>query len=185
MPRINLVVNHLSVNHVFMDIAKLKIVLYPDPVLRDKAQPVDPRNPVVAQVAMRMLELMHEAPGVGLAAPQVGLPWRMFVANATGEPGDDRVYLNPQLSDPGVRLEDMEEGCLSLPHIRASIRRPIQITVTATDLQGHVFSETSDDLPARIWQHEYDHLDGVLILDRMTPIDKMANRRAIKELEAG
>lgn len=167
-----------------VDSTQLRIVLYPDPVLRRKAEPVQRITDEVRAVALKMLQLMHEAPGVGLAAPQVGLPWRMFVANPTHDPAEDRVFINPVLSEQARELVDYEEGCLSLPDIRADIRRPIGITITATDLDGRPFTLTSDDLPARIWQHEYDHLDGVLILDRMSPIDRMANRKLIRQLEA-
>ncbi len=162
---------------------KLVIVHYPASVLRQVAAPLRAVNDEVRAVAMRMLHLMHQAPGVGLAAPQVGLPWRMFVANHTGEPGDDLVFINPVLSEATRVTEDYEEGCLSLPEIRATIRRPRGITITALGLDGNTFSLSSDDLPARIWQHETDHLDGVLILDRMSPGDRTALRRKIKELE--
>lgn len=170
-----------------VDSQKLRIVLHPDPVLRQVAQPIEQVDDEVRAVARRMLELMHEAPGVGLAAPQVGLSWRMFVANDNPEAGaeTDRVFINPELVEPSREVESAEEGCLSLPHIRAEIRRPQAITIHATDLQGERFSLTSDTLAARIWQHETDHLDGVLILDHMSPIDRMANRRAIKALEGG
>lgn len=164
--------------------SRLKIVVHPDPVLRQKALPVDRVTDEVRAVARRMIELMHEAPGVGLAAPQVGLSWRLFVANDTREPGNDKVFINPVLSDPTREVEDYEEGCLSLPGVTAHIRRPKGVTIDAVGLDGKPFRIISDDFAARVWQHEYDHLDGVMILDRMTPIDRMANRRAIKELEA-
>lgn len=168
-----------------VDIDKLRIVHYPDPVLRVKTPPVAEVTAEVRAVALRMLELMHEAPGVGLAAPQVGLPWRMFVANAHPEHlrSEDRVFINPTLRDASRELEDYEEGCLSLPHILAEVRRPKKITIDALDIDGQPFSMTSDDLWARVWQHEFDHLDGVLIIDRMTPLDRTANRRALRELE--
>ena len=166
-----------------LDPAKLEIVHYPAAVLRAKAKPLAAVTDEVRAVAFRMLDLMHEAPGVGLAAPQVGLSWRLFVANHTGQPADDLVFINPVLSAPSRLTEDYEEGCLSLPEIRALIRRPMEITVTALGLDGQPFTLTSDELPARIWQHEIDHLDGVLILDRMSPGDRTALRRKIKELE--
>lgn len=165
-------------------VEKLRIVHWPDPVLRQKAQPVAQVTDEVRAVAQRMIELMHEAEGVGLAAPQVGLPWRMFVANATGEEDDNLVFINPELVDPGDEPALHSEGCLSLPHVTAEIRRPKRITVRATDLEGNRFELTSDELPARIWQHETDHLDGVLIIDRMGTLDKLASRRALKELES-
>lgn len=167
-----------------VEVSKLRIVNYPHAVLRQVAQPIESVTDEVRDVATKMLELMHLAPGVGLAAPQVGLPWRMFVANASGEAGDDFVFINPVLSKPSREVEDYEEGCLSLPAIKAEIRRPKAITITATDLEGETISLTSDELPARIWQHETDHLDGVLIIDRMTAADRRANRKLIKELEA-
>lgn len=160
------------------------IVHYPDPALRAKAQPVPAVDDHIRAVVRRMIELMHQAPGVGLAAPQVGLSWRMFVANPTGEEGDDRVYINPSITpDPNAGNAARDEGCLSLPGITAEVTRPAQATITALNEHGEPIEETADGLLARIWQHEYDHLDGVLILDRMSPIDRMANKRVIKELE--
>lgn len=159
----------------------LRIVTYPDPVLRAEAAPIASIDDEVRGAAERMLALMHEARGVGLAGPQVGLGWRLFVAN-WGE--GDRVYINPELSDPSRQSEREEEGCLSIPDVRAQITRPVGITITASDLQGERFTESSESLPARIWQHETDHLDGRLILDRMTLIDRKVNRRAIAALKA-
>jgi peptide deformylase len=164
-------------------VENLTIVLYPDPRLRRQCAPVEAVDDHVRDICRRMLQLMHEAPGVGLAAPQVGLSSRLFVANATGDPADDMVFINPTLIEPSRRMEELEEGCLSLPEIRALIRRPIQITIEATDIDGSRFQATSDELPARIWQHEYDHLDGILITDRMAPIDRMANQKALREME--
>ena len=168
-----------------IDPLRLRIVTYPDPVLRQPADPVAEVSEEVRAVAHRMLELMHEAPGVGLAAPQVGLTWRMFVANPTGEPGNDRVFINPEVADASRDVATMEEGCLSLPEIRGEVQRPRRVTVYATDLEGERFELTSEELPARVWQHEIDHLDGVLILDKMARMDRLANRRPLKALEAG
>ena len=161
----------------------LQIVCYPDPVLRRPADPIEQITDEIRAVAQRMLHLMHEARGVGLACPQVGLSWRMFVANPSQEPDDDRVFVNPVLRDPAEKTDEFEEGCLSIPNITASIRRPVAVTIDALDLEGNAFTLTGDEMPARVWQHETDHLDGILILDRMSAIDKYTNRRAIKELE--
>jgi peptide deformylase len=165
-------------------VEQLSIVHWPDPVLRTKAAPVDPADPLVRAVALRMIDLMHEAGGCGLAAPQVGLSWRLFVANDTGEPGSDQVFINPQLLDPSEEIAAHSEGCLSIPHVTTEVRRPKAISIHATDIHGQPLQLRSDQLAARIWQHETDHLDGVLILDRMPPLDRLANRRALKELEA-
>jgi peptide deformylase len=126
---------------------------------------------------------MHQAPGVGLAAPQVGLAWRLFVCNPSGEVDDDHVMVNPVLVDPSRQSTEAEEGCLSLPEVRAPIRRPQAITIEATDLDGNPIKATSDDLEARVWQHEYDHLEAVLIIDRMAPIDRMVHRQILREME--
>jgi len=163
---------------------ELKIVCYPDPALRRRAEPIVEVTDEVRAVAHRMIELMHEARGVGLAAPQVGLSWRLFVANPTGEADHDRVYINPELIDPARITDRHEEGCLSIPGVTGQIMRPTAIGIEATDLEGGHFTDQSDELLARIWQHEHDHLDGVLILDRMTPIDKKAARRGLEALEA-
>ena len=172
-----------------VDVARLTIVHHPASVLRRKAQPLPagPASAEVRAVARRMLELMHQAPGVGLAAPQVGLSWRLFVANHLGfdHPDADRVFINPVLADPSPDTDDREEGCLSIPGVHVTLRRPSRITITAQDLDGNPVTLTADDLQSRIWQHETDHLDGVLIIDRMTAMDRMANRRALQELEAG
>ncbi len=166
-----------------VDPESLKIVLYPDPVLRKPCEPVPEVTDEVRQVAARMLQLMHEARGVGLAAPQVGLSWRLFVANPTGEPEDDRVFINPQFSNPTEQMHTRDEGCLSIPHVTGDITRPLGITIDALDEHGQPFQLTSQELAARVWQHETDHLDGILILDRMPAIDKVANRQAIQDLE--
>ncbi len=164
--------------------AALRIVRYPDPALRRVADPVPQVSDEVRAVAERMRHLMHEANGVGLAAPQVGLPWRLFVANPTGAADDDRVYINPVLSGPGRETAHAEEGCLSIPDVRGAITRPVAITIDALNERGEAIHDQADDLLARIWQHETDHLDGVLILQRMTPADLRANRRALEALEA-
>ena len=169
--------------HMAVDPDSLSLVIYPDEVLKRVAQPVDAITEEVVLVAQRMLRIMHDAPGVGLAAPQVGLNWRMFVANPTREPIDDRIFINPIITPVGRQVEEQEEGCLSLPNITAKIRRPKTVSIKALGIDGQPFELQDDDLAARVWQHETDHLDGVLILDRMSKLDKLANRRAVAELE--
>ncbi len=163
--------------------AQLEIIKYPQACLRQRAEPIAEITDEVREVAARMIELMHEAEGVGLAAPQVNLPWRMFVTNSRLEDDGDRVYVNPVLRDPAGEWETHEEGCLSIPDILGDVRRPTEITIEAQDLVGESFTMTRDDFLARIWQHEFDHLNGVLIIDRFSRIGKMAVRRAVKDLE--
>jgi peptide deformylase len=166
-----------------VDPASLEIVVHPHPVLRQKAQPVPEVTDEVRAVALRMLELMHEAPGVGLAAPQVGLSWRLFVANPTGEPDDDRVFINPRFVELGRDQDVYDEGCLSLPDITCQVRRPVIAVIEALDLEGKPFTLAGEGFAPRVWQHEYDHLDGVLIIDKMSTTDRIANRQALRALE--
>lgn len=177
------VIIHIYHNRMVTKSESLKIIHYPDPRLRETAKPIDEVNDEVRSIALRMIELMHEAEGVGLAAPQVGLDLRIFVANAMRENSTDQVFINPVLSEPSRETAPYDEGCLSIPGVRAQIVRPIGITITALDLEGRTFTLAADDIQARIWQHETDHLDGRLIIDRMSPIDRLATRRQIKSLE--
>jgi len=160
----------------------LKIIRYPDPRLRKMSATVTQFTPELTQLAAQMLELMKEARGVGLAAPQVGENIRLFVMNPTGEEGDHRVYVNPVLTE-GEGEEEGEEGCLSLPNITAKVWRSKTLHMKAQDLQGNPFEEFADGYIARIWQHETDHLNGTLILDRMGPVARLAARRILKELQ--
>ena len=167
-----------------VDPDQLEIIHYPDPVLLKKAQPVEQINDEVRAVVERMFELMFEAHGVGLAAPQVGLNWRLFITSYTSEENDRHVFINPTLSEPSRASEVVEEGCLSLPGVHAKVRRPKGIVIEATDLDGSLVKLASEEFPARVWQHEFDHLEGVLILDKMGGLDKRANKRVVRQLEA-
>lgn len=160
----------------------LKVINYPDPRLKKRSQPVERFDDNLKALAARMLELMREYRGVGLAAPQVGINVRLFVMNHSGQPEDDRVYVNPELLDPADE-EEAEEGCLSLPDITAEVLRSRFMRLKAQDLDGNPVEAAETGYIARIWQHETDHLNGVLITDRMGPVAKMAARRQLKELE--
>lgn len=178
-----------------LDVPNLTIVDYPAEVLRRKATPVPQVTDEVRAVALRMIQLMRDAEGVGLAAPQVGLSWRMFVAHVPEEEGrsadstpvsatrEPVVYINPVISAPEGAPVASSEGCLSLPDIRGDVLRPPIVTITATDLNGKQFTTRGSGLLARCWQHELDHLDGVLIIDRMTQMSRLKNRSAIRDLE--
>ena len=179
-----------------VDPESLTIVHYPAEVLRTKAAPVE-ATPEVVAAAHKMVRLMHDAPGIGLAAPQVGLSWRLFVADVP--PDDERnldasspipsategpeIYIDPVLSKPQGEREYMEEGCLSLPGILGDVARPPTITMTYTDEKGERITRKATGLLARCWQHEMDHLDGILILDRMTKPDRLRIRTKLEKLE--
>jgi len=160
----------------------LKVILWPDPRLKQVSQPVETFDDNLRALAAKMFELMRQHRGVGLAAPQVAQNIRLFVMNATGKPEDDRVYVNPLLSD-ATGDEEGEEGCLSLPELHTKIWRAREVRMTAQDLQGNPIHEVASGYIPRIWQHETDHLDGILLLDRMGPVAKLANRRLLKDLE--
>jgi peptide deformylase len=180
---------------VTIDPSNLTILHYPAGVLRKKAKPLADISPEVRSIASRMIEMMAEAEGVGLAAPQVGIPWRLFVAHVPATEGRSpesdpptattapTVYINPVISQHTGGLEPGDEGCLSLPDIRGEVLRPPIVTITATGLDGRSFVQTGAGLLARCWQHELDHLDGVLIIDRMTPMSRLKNRSAVRDLE--
>lgn len=172
----------MEVDFSKLGLAKLNIIHYPDPRLRKRAAAVERFDEQLAALARRMLEMMREAKGVGLAAPQLGLPLRLFVMNATEDPANDLVVINPQISD-GLQIKEAEEGCLSIPEVRVNVRRPSRVHLRAQDVTGQSFELEGADLAARVWQHETDHLDGVLIIDRMSPSDKIAVRKSLKDLE--
>lgn len=161
----------------------LTIIRYPDPRLRKVCEPVTVFDADLKSLTERMFELMRAAKGVGLAAPQVGLTRRLFVMNHTGEPGDDRVYVNPTLTLLDGESES-EEGCLSLPDIHINIIRAEKVRLDAQDLEGKPISVEREGFEARVWQHETDHLLGVLLTDRMSFTDKMKHRKRLKELSA-
>lgn len=159
------------------------ITCYPAPVLREKCLPIEQFDDSVATLARQMLEIMKQGHGVGLAGPQVGINRRIFVCNATGEPDDDLVFINPELGDLYGAVEG-EEGCLSLPDVRVMVRRARKCAIKACDVTGTPFEMEGEELLARIWQHENDHLDGRLIIDRMDATDRIANRKILSQLEA-
>ena len=163
----------------------LPIRLYPDPVLRSRCAPVEEFGPDLARLVADMIETMHEAPGVGLAAPQVGVELRVAVVDATA--GMDleavRVLVNPRVLDAaGVATET--EGCLSIPDFSEKVTRPATVRVAATDLEGAPFEMEAEDLEARAIQHELDHLDGVLFVDRLRGLRRQRARSFLRRLRA-
>lgn len=145
----------------------LRITKLGEEILRQKAQPVEEINDEIRQLANDMLETMIDADGVGLAAPQIGRSIRMFVIMAD----DDvkRVFINPQIIKTSNEVGPYDEGCLSIPQVYESIVRPLQVTVQAYDENGKRFTLDADGLLARCIQHENDHLDGILYIDRGDP----------------
>lgn len=147
----------------------MEIVTYPHPALRWKSTDVKRIDEPLRAVIRRMFELMYAANGIGLAANQVALPFRFFVANLSGEAeeiDEELVFINPQIiKRKGTALA--EEGCLSLPGLYADVKRSEGVTVEAFDLDGQLFEADLTELGARAVQHEIDHLDGILFIDRL------------------
>ena len=160
-----------------------RILKYPNPRLRRKSAAIVVFDESVAALARRMLELMHAGKGVGLAGPQVGICRRIFTCNPTGEPADDMVLINPEVTDL-IGAAEAEEGCLSVPDVLVNIRRARKCRIKAYDVDGKPFTRQADDLLARIWQHELDHLEGRLIVDRMNDTDRIAYKKRLADLEA-
>jgi peptide deformylase len=164
----------------------MKIVHYPHPALRHPTRPLMAIDKQVHLDAGRMLELMYEARGLGLAANQVFLPYRIVVMNPTGDPQQrdrEQVLLNPVVLERKGSIEG-EEGCLSFPELFQKVRRAKTVTVQAYNLKGELIERVVSDLESRLWQHEVDHLDGILFIDKMGTIARLSSRSSLKEFEA-
>ena len=165
----------------------MQIVHYPHPSLRWKSRPVSSVSGALRRTVQEMFELMYEAKGIGLAANQVALPFRFFIINISGDPDladEELVFLNPELSAQSGSTEG-EEGCLSVPQVYGQVKRFEKITVEAYDLDGRGFAMDLDELPARVVQHETDHLDGVMFFDRMSETDRQGLEPQIDEFVTG
>lgn len=164
----------------------MKIVHYPHPALRHRTRPLTSIDREVRLQAGAMLELMYEARGLGLAAPQVALPYQITVINVTGDAKEkeaEHVLINPQVVEKKGGLVEGEEGCLSFPGLYQKIRRFKSVVVHAYNLEGQAIELAAVDLEARLLQHEIDHLLGVLFIDKMGTIAKLASRSKLKEYE--
>lgn len=160
----------------------MNIVFYPDPVLRQKAKPLTEINSEVCKKAEEMMELMHQAQGVGLAAPQVGWSVRLFIIDVDGASSGEKVFINPVIIEEQGEL-NKEEGCLSFPGITSKIIRAQRIKAQAYTLKGQKIEIEAEGLAARAWQHELDHLNGELFIDKMIPSNRLAISQQLKEFE--
>ena len=164
---------------------ELRLTLYPSPVLRKVAPPVKSFDEDLKATVASMLEVMYTSGGVGLAAPQVGLEMRLLVINKTAdreEADQEVVLINPTITSRGGKATLHEEGCLSFPDIYAEVARPDACTVEAQDVEGKALTLELTGFLSRIVQHELDHLEGVLLVDRMSAGDKLRNRTALQQL---
>ena len=160
----------------------LEIIYWPDPRLKIAGQRIELFDERLKALANRMIEILQQANGVGLAATQLGLDLQLFVARSPGQMDGPRVYVNAELFELGGTVSS-EEGCLSVPGITTKIRRTSKMGVRAQDINGKEFEQEADKLLSRVWQHEFDHCSGLLIIDRMSRLQSISHRRAIRELE--
>lgn len=163
--------------------AILPIRIYPDPVLRTKCRPVTAFDEALRKLAADMVETMHAAPGIGLAAPQIGVDLRLAVVDlSVGEdPSQVYVFINPEIVSRKGQATDVE-GCLSLPGYTDKVDRPEWVRVRALDLDGNSFEIEADDWLARAVCHEFDHLDGVLFVDYLRGLRKERAKRQLRKL---
>jgi peptide deformylase len=164
----------------------MDVVVYPDPILRRGGKPITAFDASLRTLAAEMLDAMYAEGGVGLAAPQVAIELKLLVLNPAGDSKDrsgELVLLNPKIT-ARKGWEWGEEGCLSFPDIHAEVERSKSITVSYQDLDGKPQELKAKDWLARIIQHEMDHLDGVLFVDRLSPADKIRVKPQLDELES-
>ena len=162
------------------------VLKYPDARLREKGKPVAQVDDEVRRLVDDMAETMYAAPGVGLAAPQIGVALRIFVIDISGDdqPSDLRIFINPEILEVSG-TQTWQEGCLSFPGISEEIKRGARVRVRALDRNGTPFELETDGLLAVAIQHENDHLDGVLMVDKVGPIKRrMIGKKMAKQPEA-
>ncbi len=171
---------------------KLPIIAYGDPVLRRKAEDIPRDYPELDLLIANMFETMYGAHGVGLAAPQVGLSIRLFVIDADPFADDDeslkgfkKVFINARILEEGGNLWSFNEGCLSIPDVREDVSRKEKITISYFDEQWQPHEESYDGLAARVIQHEYDHIEGKLFTDKLSPLKKALLKNRLDSISKG
>ncbi len=161
----------------------LEILRYPNPVLRQIAKPIARIDDSLRHLVEEMIETMYAARGLGLAAPQVGAPVRLVIVDFDPQRRDPRILINPVFKFLSKEKFIDKEGCLSLPGLEAKVKRSRQAVLEAMDLTGHMVEYSAEDLLARAFQHECDHLDGVLFIDKIGPAQRFKLRHELAHLE--
>lgn len=163
--------------------SNLKIYQYPEPVLRQKTLKISSFDDDLTKLIEDMAETMYDAPGIGLAAPQIGQSVKLIVVDTTEDPEGEKQYMalvNPEIvSHEGTQLD--EEGCLSVPELTANVKRYKQITVTYQDSAGSPHELTTEDRFAVVLQHEIDHLNGILFIDHLSPLKRNLYKKKVKK----
>lgn len=166
------------------------IVMYGDPVLRQRAKDIEPETDI-KQLVEDMYETLHGANGIGLAAPQIGKSVRLFIVDGTSledDPAMDnfkKIFVNPVLIEELGNPWEFEEGCLSIPNIREKISRKGQLKIRYYDENWNAFEEEYDGMKARIIQHEYDHIEGKMFVDYLTPLKKRLLKGKLSDISKG
>lgn len=164
------------------DTESLELIYYPDPSLMKPAAEIPVVDDRIRARAARMIEIMHEKKGVGLAANQVGWLERLIVICPTAEAGEEIVLVNPVITASAGKMRG-EEGCLSIPGLYADVERFESVTVRALDLAGEEFELEGEELLSVVLQHEIDHLEGILFISRMTPADRDRHKKRLLEMK--
>lgn len=159
--------------------AILEIKKYPDPILRQRCQEIEKINDEILKLVEEMKKKMIEKNGVGLAANQIGVSKRIIIVQTESGP---QVFINPKILNKSKETEILEEGCLSLSGLFLKIKRAKEVLIEAQDTDGKPLQIEAEDLTARIFQHEIDHLDGILFIDRLGFFQKLKIRKNLKEL---
>ncbi len=177
----------------------LPIVAYGDPVLRKKAKEINGEYPRLDELVSNMWDTMYNAHGVGLAAPQIGLPIRLFLVDTTPFSDDDdlspeeqkaldgfkKVFINAKIEQEEGEEWDFNEGCLSIPEVREDVKRKPTITITYLDEDFKTYTETYNGLLARVIQHEYDHIEGILFTDKLSSLKKRLLKSRLDKISKG
>ncbi len=161
------------------------IVIYGDPVLRKTCEPVEEIDRDVKNLVSDLTDTLKKARGLGLAAPQIGVSKRVFIVDLSviDLTASLTVFINPEIVETSDEEVELEEGCLSFPGLYQKIIRPAKVTVRATDIDGNEFELQAEGMTARAILHEYDHLEGTLFIDRMTPFTRTMIKGKLKKLQ--
>jgi len=171
---------------------KYPVTVYGDPLLRKKAKAIDKNYPNLSNIIENMWETMYHSDGVGLAAPQIDLSIRLFIVDASPAADEDpelanfkKVFINPEILNRAGEEWVMNEGCLSLPEIREEVKRPDEVTIRYMDENFEEHTETYKGYAGRVIQHEYDHLEGILFIDHLSPLRKRLLKGKLSNIAKG
>lgn len=159
-----------------------EILTYPDKRLRKKSEPIGEITDDIRKKGLALMDLMHEARGIGLAAPQVGWHVRIIAINLSGQKRDGLIFVNPEILETRGKPFSAPEACLSIPGVSGKVKRPREVKIRSMNMDGEVNEFELDGLLARCFLHEYDHLEGMLFIDRLSSAKKQAIKSQLRRL---